>query len=73
MAACSSFYDVDWANQQLRYGIRILRREGCAQSIGRAISDAIIIRNRLADNGFWWQADRLDNFIHLYMKKAGSL
>lgn len=42
----------------------------CSQNLDRAISDAISIRQALANAGYWWQAKTLDHWIHLVKKKC---
>lgn len=56
--------DSNWANAQLRFAIRLLKGQICSQSFERAINDAISIKKRLHDAGYWWQANRIDNWIH---------
>ncbi len=63
----------DWANNQLRFGIKLLQGKVCIQTFDRAVSDAVSIRWALANAGFWWQAKRLDNWIHLAKKKGDFL
>ncbi len=63
-------HSVEWANNQLRFGIKLLKGSGCSQSLDRAVSDAISIRQALANAGFWWQAKTLDHWIHLVKKKG---
>ncbi|VVB85432.1 Uncharacterised protein [uncultured archaeon] len=66
-------YSKEWANSQLRFGIKLLKGQGCSQDIERAISDAVSIRWALANAGYWWQAKRLDNWINLTRKKGDFL
>lgn len=31
----------DWANSQLRFGIKLLKGQGCSQTFERSLSDAV--------------------------------
>lgn len=64
---------VSWANGKLRFGIKLLKGLVCSQSFDRALSDTVSIRWNLANAGFWWQAERLDNWIHAAKKKGDFL
>ncbi len=65
--------DKDDANSKLRFAIKLLKGQTCIQTFERAISDAITIREGLSNAGFWWQAERLDNWIHRAQKKGDYL
>lgn len=64
-----------WANNQLRYGIRLL--EGDPSCGGGPFSDAlalaISIKENLAFVGWRWQAERLENWINLARANHGFL
>ncbi len=62
-----------WANKQLRFGIKLLQGRIGGQTVDRAVSDAIIIKNGLDAAGFWWQAQRMNNWIHRVRKKGDFL
>jgi hypothetical protein len=64
---------VEWANSQLRFGIKLLKGLVCSQSFDRAVSDAVSLRWTLANHGFWWQAKRLDNWLNLARKRGNFL
>ena len=66
-------YSKEWANSQLRFGIKLLKGQVCSQNLERAISDAVSIRWALANAGFWWQAKRLDNWINRARQKEDFL
>jgi len=67
---------VPWANEQLRFAVRVLKGQ-CGGSKERWTGNlqvALMVRDRLWACGFWWQADRVDNWVHrLQPKKADSL
>lgn len=65
--------DPGWANQRLRFGIQLLHGEVCSQDFSRAIADVVSIRNTLKAAGAWWQAKKLDNWIHLAQKQGDYL
>ena len=65
--------EIDWANSQLLFGIKLLKGKVCSQTFEHAISDAVSIRWALANAGFWWQAKRLDNWINRARKKGDFL
>lgn len=66
-------FNKDLANSQLRFGIKLLKGQGCSQTFERSLSDAISIRDRLNEMGAWWQAQRLDNWIHRAQKQGSYL
>jgi hypothetical protein len=66
-------YSKEWANSQLRFGIKLLKGQVCSQSLERAIADAVSLRWSLANAGFWWQAKRLDNWINRARQKGDFL
>lgn len=51
----------DWANDQLRFAIEDLRKDGSC-----CLVLALVIRDRLVDAGFWWQARTLEFWIHRF-------
>jgi hypothetical protein len=58
-----------WANDSLRLGIRILRGEVVHCRDDKAILQVVlVIKENLEAASFWWQAQRLDNHIHLWQK-----
>jgi hypothetical protein len=66
-------YSKEWANNQLKFGIRLLKGDICNQDFNRAISDVISIRTGLKVAGFWWQAKRLTNHINLAKKRSSEV
>jgi len=63
----------EWANDQLRFAIRVLKGEcGGARWKGN-LQLALMIKERLLEYGFVWQASRLENWIHrLQPRKVDS-
>ena len=65
----------EWANELLRYGIKILREWWISpNSHHLAVFYKITLVNNLAEQlakaGYWWQSKRLLNHLHCYL---GSL
>jgi hypothetical protein len=54
----------DWANEVLRYAIAVLRGENVVSKVSGRICIALILKKRLAQDGFWWQVKVLDFWIH---------
>ena len=67
----------EWANHQLRYGIRVLQgdpscggikgswdQKASGSPFKSAIGIAVNIKQNLEFLGFHWQADRLENWIN---------
>jgi hypothetical protein len=60
----------DWANQELRYAIKVLRFEAFrSRKLTDYLALALDIKGWLEDEGFWWQARTLDYHIHLWQAK----
>ena len=57
------------ANDTLRYGIKTLKGEAFNARQGILVAHAIILKNRLLDAGFWWQADKLDIWISRFTRR----
>jgi hypothetical protein len=74
LARASYFGSVRWANDQLRFAIRVLRGQCGGKRWERNLVTALYLRDRLWAFGYTWQADRVDNWIHrLQPRKADSL
>lgn len=58
------FGSKDWANYLLREGIRVLQEE--AREPGSRALEVLAKIDLLRSRGYWWQADRLQNWIHFY-------
>lgn len=60
----------DWANDQLKYAIGVL--QGChviSTPKGR-IQIALIIKENLLDEGFWWQVGILEIWLCRFLKRG---
>lgn len=56
--------DVQWANRTLSFAVRTLQGKiELSRTKGR-IHTAMILRDELAQRGFWWQVKILDHWIH---------
>ena len=54
----------EWANEQLKFAIKVLKGE-CGGSVWKNnVALALYIRDRLWSMGWRWQADRVDNWVH---------
>jgi len=59
----------EWANNQLRYAILILQEKTMTSTPEGRIEVVLFIKRRLERYGYWWQAKRIDNWIHRYKKQ----
>jgi hypothetical protein len=68
-------HDKAWANDQLRYGIRLLENDpSCGGGpFSGALILAIAIKDNLVSVGWPWQAERLENWINLARARHGFL
>lgn len=55
---------VEEANEMLRYAIRVLRGQNIVSRLEGRIQIALIMRDRLLEADFWWQAGILEAWIH---------
>lgn len=62
----------EWANDQLRFAIRVLQGKIVGSSDKGRIQIAILVEDRLSKAGFWWQHRILDHHLHLFMKNHGG-
>jgi hypothetical protein len=64
-----------WANNQLKYGIRLLQNDpACGGGpFSGALALAISIKQSLAFVGWIWQAERLENWINKARANHGFL
>ncbi len=60
--------DKDRANELLRTGIATLKGEMFEARSGILIAHAIMIKEKLLDAGFWWQADIIDLWIRRFYR-----
>ena len=63
----------DWANEQLKFGISLLRGKFSSFAFTQALSDAIGVRDRLRGRGAVWQADKLTIWINKARKEGDFL
>jgi len=59
----------EWANNQLRYAIRVLKGRAFRSTPEGRIEVALFIKRRLERYGFWWQAKEVDGWVHRYQKE----
>jgi len=65
------FSSNDWANEKLRWFLReILYAETWVKHPQNKVILARILIERLESECFWWQAERLRNHLHRWMKHA---
>lgn len=68
------FGSKEWANEQLRFSIKVLKGECGGSNWKSNLATALFVRDRLWAFGYTWQAARVDNWIHrLQPRKADSL
>lgn len=56
--------DVEWANETLSFCIRTLQGKIEVSKVRARISTCLLLKQRLAQSGFWWQVKILDAWIH---------
>jgi hypothetical protein len=65
---------LEWANGLLRQGITLLREGAKSEGFwlwGQRLAIVLIFKNELENYGYFWQAERLENWIHrLQPRKA---
>jgi hypothetical protein len=65
---------MEWANEQLKFAIRVLKGSCGGSRWDGNLQLALMIKDRLLEYGFVWQAERIENWIHrLQPRKADSL
>jgi len=60
----SEYGSVDWANEQLRFTIKVLKGRCGGHRWKGNLQLALIIKDRLLARGYTWQAERIENWIH---------
>lgn len=58
----------DSANSRLRWAIKILKGEAYLARSKVILSHVLEEKDSLEASGWWWQAERLDNFIHKFQR-----
>lgn len=62
--------DKAWANEQLKYAIGVLQgRYVISRPVGR-IQIALIIKENLLEEGFWWQVGILEIWLCRFLKRG---
>lgn len=56
--------DVKWANETLKFIVAILQGKAAICTVKGRIQIALILKNRLAEKGFWWQVKVAEHWIH---------
>ena len=56
----------DWANEQLKFAIAVLDGKIVKSLPPGRIQIALLIRDRLRAEGFWWQAKTLEFHLHRF-------
>ena len=57
-------YGSEWANFILKKGIREIQDE--SRPSGQRLLEVLCFLDDLVQQGFWWQAERLQNWIYWY-------
>jgi hypothetical protein len=60
--------NIDWANNLLKYSIRILQGKEFKANKRTIITHVLDNKRKLKDAGFWWQSRTLDYWIHRYQR-----
>lgn len=59
----------EWANEQLRFAIKVLSGKIVVSRPNGLLQVALIIKKDLLDNGFRWQARILSCHIHCFQRE----
>lgn len=59
---------VAWANDQLRYAIEVLKGGGFGSLPKGRLQLALLIKRRLYEHDFWWQARIVAHWIHRFQR-----
>lgn len=62
----------EWANDQLRYAISVLQGRSMGSRPKGRIEIALLIKDRLKKEGFWWQAKTLEYHLHRFQGQLGA-
>ena len=54
----------EWANDQLRFAIGVLKGQRVGSRWPGRVQIALLVRDRLLEYGWTWQAERVENWIH---------
>lgn len=73
----SSDLSREWANELLRYGIKVLKEWWIKPNSPK---NSVVVKKRLVEifisrlesEGFWWQSARLRNHLHRYLQHCRS-
>ena len=60
--------NVEWANELLRYSIRILQGKEFRANPRTILQHTLDNKRVLGDTGYWWQARTLDYWIHRFQR-----
>jgi hypothetical protein len=58
------YFSCSWANDTLHYAVCCLKGKNIVSRLSGRISIALLLRDRLNEEGFWWQAKVLEAWIH---------
>ena len=67
-----SFYNREWANDLLRYAIKVSKGGGFSSPAGVRLSCLIRLRESLAEHRYAWHSRILNYHIHLFQKRNKS-
>ena len=63
----------EWANQELRYAIHVLKGYGIDSAPSGRVAIALYLRDLLEASGWPWQARTLEYWIHLFQREFKDL
>jgi hypothetical protein len=70
----SFFYNIDWANRKLRFTIADLQGKYESTTVWkRPLQTALICKKELLDHGYFWQAEKIDFWIHRLQPRKADL
>lgn len=65
-------FSVNDANRKLRFAIATLQGKVESSIWKRRLQTALIVKDDLLANGYVWQAERIDNWIHRLAPRSGD-
>lgn len=61
-----------WANDILRWSIGVLNGKNLVSTDRGRVHIALIMKERLEEEGFWWQAMILEFWIHRFLQRVSA-
>lgn len=67
-SSLSAYGSKEWANEQLSFAIQVLKGRRVGSRPKGRLHIALIVKERLEQLGFWWQAQMLEIWILRFQK-----